>query len=240
MSFDPNQSTVARARVDTAEIDVGLRKYMLRVYNYMALGVAFTGVVALLVASSPQALALIYGTPLKWGLILGIIGMGWFGPRMIMTGSVATAHAMFWVKASMWGALAAPYFLVYTGESMVRVFFITTAAFAGLSLYGYTTKRNLGPIGAFLCMATIGLLIALFVNVFIFQSEMMHTLLSIVVVLVFAGLTAYDTQNIKGMYYESDGAEVVTRKAIFGAFHLYSSFIIMFLYLVQLFGVARE
>ena len=120
------------------------------------------------------------------------------------------------------------------------MFFITTAAFAGLSLYGYTTKRDLAPMGAFLVMATIGILVALLVNVFFLQSAMFHLVLSIIVVLVFAAMTAYDTQSIKNMYYGGDSEGVVTRKAIFGALKLYGDFVVMFIYLLQIFGVARE
>jgi hypothetical protein len=146
------------------------------------------------------------------------------------------AQGAFWLYAAAWGALMAPIFYVYTGESMVRVFFITAAAFAGLSLYGYTTKRDLAPIGAFLAMATFGILIALLVNMFLIESAGFHTILSIVVVLVFAGLTAYETQMIKEMYLEHDHGDTTTRKAIFGAFMLYGSFVTLFLWLLQLFG----
>ena len=239
MAFGPERNTMTRSDARTADIDVGLRKYMLGVYNYMALGVAFTGIVALAVAMSPTALEAIFNTPIKWVLFGGIILAGFVAPRIIMSRSIGAAHATFWVYAGMWGALMAPMFLVYTGESMVRVFFITAGAFAGVSLYGYTTKRDLGPMGAFLCMATFGLLLAVIVNIFL-QSEMFHLLLSVVIVLVFAGLTAYETQMIKNSYYEGDADDVQSRKSIFGAFLLYGSFVTMFIWMLQLFGVARE
>lgn len=240
MAFGPDRRTISRSDAQVADIDVGLRKYMLGVYNYMALGVAFTGIVALLVANSPAALEAIFYSPLKWVLFGGIIVSGFIAPRIMTTGSVVACHAVFWLYAAAWGALIAPYLIVYTEASVIRVFFITAGAFAALSLYGYTTKRNLAPMGAFLCMATFGILIALLVNIFFLQSSMFHFGLSIVVVLVFAGLTAYETQMIKNFYHAGDSGEVQTRKSIFGAFLLYGSFVTMFVWLMQIFGVARE
>jgi FtsH-binding integral membrane protein len=240
MAFGPERRTVSRAEAQVADIDVGLRKYMLGVYNYMALGVAFTGIVALLVASSPAALEAIFNSPIKWFIFGGILLSGFVAPRIMTAGSVFACHAMYWVYAGLWGALIAPYLIVYTGESLARVFFITAAAFAGMSLWGYTTKRDLAPMGAFLAMSTIGILIALVVNIFFFQDPGFQLLLSIVVVLVFAGLTAYETQVIRNFYNESDAADVQTRKSIFGAYMLYGSFVTMFVWLMTIFGVARE
>ncbi|RMD65118.1 MAG: Bax inhibitor-1/YccA family protein [Alphaproteobacteria bacterium] len=240
MALGPDRKYMTQAQVAAASVDVGLRSYMLQVYNYMALGVAFTGIVALVVALNPALMQAIALGPMKWVLFVGILGLGFFAPRVIMSGSPAAAQAAFWVYAALWGALMAPLFYMYTGTSIVRVFFITSAAFAGLSLYGYTTKRDLAPVGAFLAMATFGILVALLVNMFLLQSSGFHLLLSVVVVLVFAGLTAYETQMIKNMYMESDHGEVTTRKAIFGAFLLYGSFVTLFIWLLQLFGVARE
>ena len=240
MALGPDRRYMTQTQADAAQIDEGLRKYMLGVYNYMALGVAFTGIVALFVATQPALLQAIALSPFRWVLFGGILLMGFVAPRIIMSGSMAVAHGSFWVYAALWGALMSPMFLIYTGDSMVRVFFITAAAFAGTSLYGYTTKRNLAPLGAFFMMATIGILVALLVNIFLLQSELFHLGLSIVVVLVFAGLTAYETQMIKNMYHEGDGNEVATRKSIFGAFMLYGSFVTMFIWLLSIFGVARE
>jgi FtsH-binding integral membrane protein len=239
MAIGPDRKYMTRSQADAAIVDVGLRSYMLRVYNYMALGVALTGVIALVFAINPVLTQAALG-PFKWVLFIGVIGLGFMAPRLIMSGSTVTAHAAFWGYAALWGALISPMVLAYTGESIVRVFFITSAAFAGTSLYGYTTKRDLGPIGAFLAMSTIGILVAVLVNAFIFQSAGFQYLLSFVVVLVFAGLTAYETQMIKNTYLESDHASVITRKAIFGAFLLYGSFVTMFVWLLQIFGVARN
>ncbi|MDP6109189.1 MAG: Bax inhibitor-1/YccA family protein [Rhodospirillales bacterium] len=247
MVSDPNSrftlstqaATAAHAGVD-ANIDVGLREYMLKVYNYMSLGVALTGIVAMLVAMNPDVMMAIAVGPFKWALFIGILGLGFMAPKIIMTGSSATAQASFWGYAALWGALISPMFFVYTQESIARVFFITAAAFAAMSLYGYTTKRDLAPIGKFLMMSTFGILIAVLANAFIFESSGFHFLLSVVVVVVFAALTAYETQAIKNAYYGGDSGEVTNRKAIFGAFLLYGSFVTMFIWLMQLFGVARE
>lgn len=237
---DRNYMAQTRSRAGVAQVDEGLRKYMLGVYNYMALGVAFTGIVALFIASQPALMEAIAFSSFRWVLFIGIIGLGFFAPRVMMTGSMVMAHGAFWLYAAMWGALMSPMFVLYTGDSMVRVFFITAATFAGVSLYGYTTKRNLAPMGAFLAMATIGILLALLVNIFLLQSGMFHLALSVVVVLVFSALTAYETQMIKSMYSAGDAGEVTSRKSIFGAFALYGSFVTLFVWLLQIFGVARE
>lgn len=234
----PNRQSYAQGRVDTgAVIDEGLRSYMLRVYNYMALGVAFTGAIAMIVAMN-QALLVALMSGGIWILFFGIIGLGWFAPRIMMTKSVGAAQACFWAYAAMWGLLLGPTFAAYLAIDpmmIVQAFLITSVAFGGLSLYGYTTKRNLGPMGAFLCMATFGLLLVLVVNLFL-GSPMLHMLLSGAVVLVFAGLTAYETQAIKEMYVSSEAGELTQRKAIYGAFMLYGSFVTMFVWLLSIFG----
>jgi FtsH-binding integral membrane protein len=240
MAIGPDRRYVTAAQAEAVVVDAGLRQYMLRVYNYMALGVAFTGVVALAVASNPAIMQAVAFGPLKYVLFFGIIGMGFLAPRLMLGGSVVVAHAAFWIYAAAWGALLAPMFYVYTHDSLVRVFFITAGAFAGLSLYGYTTKRDLTPIGSFLVMATWGILIAVLVNAFLLQSAGLHYVLAIVVVLVFAGLTAYETQMIKSSYRHGELSDVVTRKAIFGAYMLYGSFVTLFVWLLSLFGVARS
>jgi hypothetical protein len=237
MAIDPRTQVLTPTVDRAADIDVGLRAYMLRIYNYMALGVAFTGIVAMAVASNPQIMSAVALGPFKWVLFVGVIGLGMMSGRLISTGSLTVAHGAYWLYAAMWGALIAPMFYLYTGESIVRVFFITAGAFAGTSLYGYTTKRDLSTMGRFLVMSTFGILIAILANMFIFQSTGFHYLMSIVVVLVFAGLTAYETQMIKEMYYEGDAADTMTRKSIFAAFALYGSFVTMFIWLLQIFGV---
>jgi FtsH-binding integral membrane protein len=232
---------MARSQAELAQVDVGLRSYMLRVYNYMSLGVAFTGAIALLVASSPELVATVAST--FWLFFIGILGLGFFAPRIMMSKSIGAAQACFWVYAGLWGALIGPMLYAYAAVDPMlvpRAFFITAGTFAGMSLFGYTTKKNLGPIGAFLSMATIGILIALLINVFLVQSTGLHLLLSIVVVLVFSGLTAYETQMIKNWYYEADGSDVTTRKAIFGAFMLYGAFVTLFVYILSILGIMRD
>jgi uncharacterized protein len=237
--FQVRTDSMTRAGAEAAQIDVGLRQYMLRVYNYMALGVALTGVIAMFVAQNPAVMQAVVVGPLKWVLFLGILGLGFFAPRVMMTRSVGAAQACFWVYAAMWGALIAPFFYIYTGDSIARAFFITAAAFAGMSLFGYTTKRDLSAVGRFLVMASFGVLIALLVNLFL-QSSGLHLIMSLVVPVIFAGLTAFETQQIKSWYYETDTRDVSQRKAIFGAFMLYGSFVTMFVWILQLVGVARS
>ncbi len=238
MALDPRTQVATPAGARTADIDEGLRSYMLRVYNYMALGVAFTGIVAMAVASNEQLMQTVFGA--RWILFFGIIGLGFFGGRLIFSGNSVLAHGAYWLYAGMWGALIAPMFWIYTDASIARVFFITAAAFAGVSLYGYTTKRDLSAMGAFLAMSTFGILIAVLANAFIFQSYDLHMILSVVIVVVFAGLTAYETQAIRRMYLSGEGGEMMQRKAIFGAFLLYGSFVTMFVWLLQLLGIARD
>jgi FtsH-binding integral membrane protein len=236
--FASRAGNMTRAQAEAALIDVGLRQYMLRVYNYMALGVAATGIIAMLVASNAGLLQLVTGAG-GWVLMIGILGFGFVAPRIMMSRSVGAAQACFWVYAAMWGALIGPFFAMYTQGSIAQAFFITSAAFAGMSLFGYTTKRDLTAMGRFLVMATFGILIALVVNIFV-QSSGLQMIMSFVVPVVFAALTAYETQQIKNWYYESDAGDVTKRKAIFGAFMLYGSFVTMFIWILQLVGVARS
>ncbi|MEK9660171.1 MAG: Bax inhibitor-1/YccA family protein [Alphaproteobacteria bacterium] len=239
MATEFNRGTVLNRTAETAQIDEGLRSYMLRVYNYMTTGLALTGVVAYLFAHTPALLSLLY-TP-EGPTMLAYIAM--FSPLAFMLVfsfginrmRASTAQLLFWVFAACMGLSLANIFLVFTGESIARVFFITAATFAGMSLYGYTTKRDLSGLGSFLFMGLIGIIIASVVNIFI-ASSMMQFVISVVGVLVFVGLTAYDTQQIKEMYNELDGSEVAGKKAIMGALRLYLDFINLFILLLQLFG----
>jgi uncharacterized protein len=238
MAFGPDPRAVA-APVAVDRVDEGLRSYMLSVYNYMGLGLAITGLVAFLVASTPALYGPIFGTPLKWVVMLAPLGFVFFLGAKIRTMSVSAAQLTFWLFAAAMGLSLASIFLVFTGESIARVFFITAGTFGAMSLYGYTTKRDLSAWGSFLFMGLIGIIIAMLVNLFI-ASSALHFAISVIGVLVFTGLTAYDTQRIKEMYYELDGADVVTRKAIMGALSLYLDFINMFVMLLHLFGTTRE
>ncbi len=238
MAIGPNPR-MAQAQVAVERIDEGLRAYMLSVYNYMGLGLAITGLVAFLVAATPALYVPIFTTPLKWVVMLAPLGFVFFLGAKIRTMSVGAAQLTFWLFAAVMGLSMASIFLVFTGESIARVFFITAGTFGAVSLYGYTTKRDLSAFGSFLFMGLIGIIIASLVNIFLASSALQFAI-SVIGVLVFTGLTAYDTQRIKEMYYEFDAADVVTRKAIMGALSLYLDFINLFVMLLHLFGATRE
>lgn len=229
-----------------ADVDEGLRSYMLGVYNYMASGVALTGIVAyltyMMAVQDGQLTGLgqaLYASPLKWVVMLAPLGFVFFLGFRIQSMSVSAAQAMFWLFAAVMGVSLSSIFLVFTGQSITQVFFITAAAFGSLSLYGYTTKRDLSGWGSFLFMGVVGIIIAALVNLFL-QSSALQFAISVIGVLVFAGLTAYDTQRIKDGYLMARGnAELVAKGAIMGALSLYLDFINMFVMLLNLFG-SRE
>jgi uncharacterized protein len=229
-------------------VDEGLRAYMLRVYNYMAAGIFLTGVVAYVTASSAitrtpaggKALTefgqVIYTSPLKWVIMLAPLGFVFFLSFRIYKMSVGAAQLSFWLFAAAMGLSLSSIFLVYTGQSISQVFFVTAAAFGGLSLYGYTTKKDLSGWGSFLIMGVIGVIIASLVNLFL-QSGALQFAISVIGVLVFAGLTAYDTQRIKDGYFDvMSDATATSKAAIMGALNLYLDFINMFTMMLQLFG----
>jgi uncharacterized protein len=221
-----------------AEIDQGLRSYMLGVYNYMALGVALTAVVIMAVASNPAALATVVS--LKWVFFFAVLGLGWFAPKLIFSGNTATAHAAYWGYAALWGLMIAPmvaYFLRVDPSIVFRAFLVTSITFGATSLFGYVTKRDMSGLAGFFMMATIGVLIAMLVNVFLFQSAMFSVVTSIVVVLLFSAITAYETQQIKEMYVEGDSPGLAKGKSIFGAFMLYGSFVTLFTHILSIFGI---
>jgi len=232
------QSRAIPGAVERAEVDEGLRSYMLRVYNYMASGLALTGIVAYLVSQSPQAMHAIFGTPLYWLVVLAPLGLVFFLSARITRMQPTTAQALYWVYAGLMGVSMAFIFVVYTGDSIARVFFISAGSFAGLSLYGYTTRRDLSAYASFLMIGLIGVVLASLVNLF-FHSTALQFALSVIGVLVFAGLTAYDTQSIKELYIAGDDAGVATRKSVMGALRLYLDFLNLFLLLLQLFGSRR-
>jgi FtsH-binding integral membrane protein len=236
-------------RAEAGVIDQGLRAYMIRVYNYMASGVAITGLVAWLVYSlsfiqSEAGLQLtsfgqfMFGSPFMWVVIFAPLAMVFFISARIGSMSTSTAQIYFWVFAALMGASIASIFAVYAAESIARVFFISAAAFGALSLWGYTTDKDLTGWGSFLFMGLIGVIIAMIVNLFVGSSALQFAV-SVIGVLVFAGLTAYDTQKIKEMYYAGDDGEVIGRKAVMGALKLYLDFINLFLLLLSLFGDRR-
>jgi uncharacterized protein len=248
--FDRNYAAATRGvGADRAVIDAGLRAYMLRIYNYMAMGVALTGVVAWItfnaaVTETAGRLVLtpfgqlIYSGPATIVLFLGTLGLVFLISWRIDRLQPSTALALFMVYAGALGLMLSSIFLAYTGTSITRVFFISAAAFGGLSLYGYTTQRDLSPIGSFLIMGLIGLIIAMLVNLFL-QSSGLDFVISAAGVLIFAGLTAWDTQKIKEMYDPMEDGTAVGRKSVMGALTLYLDFINLFLFMLRFLGDRR-
>jgi FtsH-binding integral membrane protein len=246
----------AAGRTDAAAVDAGLRAYMLRIYNYMTIGLAITGLASLgvymaAVTTDQSGAAAKFGnafltpfgyamyvSPLKWVFMLAPLAMVFAISFGINRLKPATAQLLFWAFSALMGISLSSIFLVYTHSSIVRVFFITAASFGALSLYGYTTKRDMTGMGSFLIMGLFGLIIASLVNLF-FPSGMLQFVISVVGVLIFAGLTAYDTQRLKNDYiygYASQGGDIAERAAITGALSLYLNFINLFTLLLQLLG----
>ena len=237
MSPETKQN-ISTARTSDTYVDQGLRKHMLNVYNYMTSGLALTGLIAWMTAHSQTMINLIYGTPLQWIVMLAPLGFVFFLSARIHKMSFQSAQITFWLFAALMGLSLASIFLVFTGVSIARVFFITAGTFAAMSIYGYTTKKDLTNFGAFLFMGLIGIIVASIVNIFL-GSPALHFAISIIGVLVFVGLTAYDTQHIKRMYVESDETENAGKKAIIGSLKLYLDFINLFIMLLHLFGNRR-
>lgn len=225
-------------RLTAAQVDVGLRSYMLRVYNYMTLALAITGGTAYAVAHLGLAQA-IFTSGLAWVVMLAPLAFVFVLSFGIQRMQPATAQLVFWLFSVAMGLSLSYIFLYFTQTSIVRVFFITAAMFGAMSLYGYTTKRSLAGWGSFLFMGLIGLIIAMIVNVFL-QSALIHFVVSAVGVIVFTGLTAFDTQRIKESYVASDGQAALCRKAILGALMLYLNFVNLFVMLLQFFGSQRQ
>ena len=248
--FDRNVAARGFGTARAAAVDAGLRAYMLRVYNYMAVGVALTGVVAWLTfnaavqTNAAGQLALtsfgqaIYGGPLTIVLFLGTLGIVFFLSFRINKLQAGTALALFMLYAGLLGLMLSTVFLQYTGASITRTFFISAASFSALSLYGYSTQRDLSPIGSFLVMGLFGLILAMIVNMFL-KSTGLDFAISAIGVLIFAGLTAWDTQKIKEMYSANDDGTVSGRKAVMGALTLYLDFINLFLFLLRFMGDRR-
>jgi uncharacterized protein len=233
----------AAQQASSAEIDQGLRSFMLGVYNYMVLGLAITGLTSMgiaMMAGTKGALTpfgnLLYNSPLKWVIMLAPLAFILFFSFRIEKMSAASARTMFFAFAAVMGLSMSAIFLIYTGNSIARVFFITAAAFASLSLYGYTTKKNLSGMGSFLMMGLVGLIIASIVNM-IWPSGALSFAISVIGVLIFAGLTVWDTQRLKEMFlYSEMSVEESQKLAVNGALSLYLNFINMFQFLLSLFG----
>ena len=251
MEFNKPHIQSRTTSAQTHSIDEGLRAYMLKVYNYMSSGVLLTGLISLLlfklsvITSEDGSITgltslgnALYNSALVWVIMLAPLGVVLYMSFGIKNMSAAKAQGTFWVFAALMGASLSSIFLVYTGASITRVFFITAGTFGAMSIYGYTTKRDLTKLGSFLMMGLIGIIIASIVNIFM-KSSMMYFVISILGVLIFVGLTAYDTQKIKNMYLSSDSGEVMGKKAVMGALTLYLDFINLFIMLLRLFGQRR-
>jgi len=226
------------AGIDRVAFDAGLRIFMQRIFGYMSGGLAVTGLLAWVVAHTALA-GIIFGTPLKWVVMLAPLGFVLFMNFRMNTISVSTLRSMFWLFCATMGLSMGAIFLVYTGASVARAFFITAATFGAMSLWGYTTKKDLSDFGAFLMMGILGLMIASVVNIFM-ASSMLQWMVSIAGVAIFTGLTAWDVQRLKQTYSESVGVEANDKLAIFGALTLYLNFINAFQFLLQLTGDRRS
>lgn len=248
--YDRNVAARGFGTATTAAIDAGLRAYMIRIYNYMAAGVALTGVVSWLTFNAATTTneagrlvltsfgQMIYSGPLTIVLFLGTLGIVFFLSFRIDKLQAGTAMVLFMLYAGLLGLMLSSVFLSYTGASITRTFFISAASFGALSLYGYTTQRDLSPIGSFLIMGLFGLIIAMLVNMFL-KSSGLDFAISAIGVLIFAGLTAWDTQKIKEMYDANDDGTVSSRKAVMGALTLYLDFINLFLFMLRFLGDRR-
>ena len=248
MEFNRQNTNVKSSVADSHVIDQGLRSYMLKVYNYMGSALLVTGIVALLtfkfavLSLSPLQFTplgnSLYSSGLAWIVMLAPLGVVLYMSFGIAKMSVSKAQTVFWIFAALMGISLSSIFVIYTETSITRVFFITAGTFGAMSIYGYTTKRDLTKFGSFLMMGLIGIIIASIVNIFM-KSGMMYFVISVLGVLIFVGLTAYDTQKIKNMYLASDGSEMSGKKAVMGALTLYLDFINLFIMLLSLFGQRR-
>ncbi len=225
------------AGLDRISFDAGLRAHMLRVFNYMGGGLALTGEIAYIVANTPLA-NVVFGTPLRWLVVLAPMVFLMFGmnPNTLTSAQIKTR---FWIFCSLMGLSMASLFLIFTGASIANAFFITAATFGGMSLWGYTTKRDLTSMGAFMMMGMLGLLLASLVNIFL-MSPPLQWLVSVAAVIIFTGLTAYQVQSVKQTYAESNGQEANDKLAVWGALSLYLSFINLFQAILELTGTIRR
>lgn len=217
-------------------IDTGLRNYMNGIYRQMTLGLLFAGAVAAFIGSSPALINALANTGLMWVFMFAILGLGFITPKVIMSKSLGAAHAIFWLTTGLWGVFLSPIALIYSGSDILNAFLSTTIAFAGMSLVGYTTKRDLTPLGNFLGLAVWGILGALLINIFFMQSPGFEFILSLIVVLVFSGLTAYETQSLKSMYFQLKDTDTRERMSILGSLSLFGNFVTLFIWILNLTG----
>jgi len=237
MAYDWQNRATARP-AGLAEVDTGLRQYMLRVYNYMGAGLALTGLVAYFAAASGIYAAIAH-TLLIYAVIFAPLALVFLLSARIRTMSLGAAQATFWAFAGLMGLSLAYVFLMYTGVSITSTFFITASMFLGTSLYGYTTGRDLAGMGSFMFMGLIGVIVAMVVNMFL-ASPGLQFAISVIGVIAFTGLTAWDTQSIKETYVEGDGDVIAGKKAIYGALRLYLDFLNLFLFMLQFLGQRRD
>ena len=236
----PNQNRFGGvSQASAAAFDEGLRQHMLRVYNYMGLGLVLTGLVAFIVGNTPALYVPIFSSPLKWVVMLAPLAFVFFFSFRIQTMSASTAQMTFWAFCAVMGLSLASVFLVFTGASIARTFFIAATMFGATSLYGYVTKRDLSKFGSFLMMGLIGVLIASVVNIFLGSSALQFAI-SVIGIVVFVGLTAWDTQNIKEQYAENFDQESQQKIAVFGALSLYLNFVNIFQLLLNFTGQREE
>ena len=235
----PRSTEIVTARMSQAAIDAGLRQFMISVYNYMASGLALTGIVAYAAAETGLYASLIDTPMLFWGVTLAPLALVLLLSFRIEKMSLGTAKTAFWAYAALVGLSLSGIFFVYTGTSIARTFFITAATFLAMSLFGYTTRADLARTASFLLMGLVGIIIASIVNVF-FASSIVQLAISLIGVIVFVGLTAYDTQRIKEIYLNSDSPAIAGKKAIMGALALYLDFLNLFILLMQLTGNRRD
>ena len=236
MSGFNNKTVSFASAASNVSYDASLRQYMVKIYNFMSIALAISGAIAFLVASSPALMQAIFGTPLAWVVMLAPLGFVFFFTYKLNSISAATAKSYLWIYSALMGLSLSTIFIAYTGASIARVFFITASTFGAMSLYGYSTKKDLTGMGSFLTMGLIGLIIASIVNIFL-KSSAFEFAISAIGVLIFIGLTAYDTQRIKQNYYQFSGNDEATGKmAVIGALNLYMDFINLFIMMLRFFG----
>ena len=238
-NFNNRSFSFASEAAKSTTYDASLREYMVKVYNHMSIALGISGIVALLVSSSPALMSAIFGTPLSFIVMLAPLGFVFFFMHKINSISAEKAKSYLWSFAAIMGLSLSTIFIAYTAASITRVFFISASVFGAMSLYGYTTKKDLTSMGSFLMMGLIGIIIASLVNIFL-KSPALYFAISIIGTLVFVGLTAYDTQRIKQSYYQYAGnTELANKMAVVGALNLYMDFINLFIMLLRLFGERR-
>ena len=237
-NMNKHYDSVVRRSDSDSDVDTGLRDYMLKIYNYMTLGLGITGVIAYVIGNNPVLLSTIFGSGMQWLLIIAQFGLVLYLSARIHKMPTKTAQVLFFLYSVLTGLTFSALFMAYTFESLARVFFITSSLFGSMSIYGYVTKRDLTGMGSFLFMGLIGLIITSVVNMFL-QSSVLMFITSVIGVLIFTGLTAYDTQKLKHMYYQVGNSELAENYAVSGALTLYLDFINLFLYLLRFLGNRR-